>query len=198
MTVQAVSHFDPEDISPALVSPLQPHVIVLFGATGDLAKRKLLPGLMHLSIAGLLPECRIVGTSLDDLSVEGFRNLARRACEEFSRHGSLAAHWDEFAPKLRYVGNSAEQDALAAAVREAELELGGSPRRLHYLSVPPNHARSVVQALGAAGLAERSRIIMEKPFGMNLSTALALNALLHENARARFADRVLRDHRCLS
>ena len=59
------THTDPLDLTPALMSPLQPHVIVLFGAAGDLARRKLLPGLMHLWQAGLLPECRIVGTSLE-------------------------------------------------------------------------------------------------------------------------------------
>ena len=57
---------EPTDIPTSLIAPLRPHVIVLFGATGDLARRKLLPGLFHLSQAGLLPECRIVGTSLDE------------------------------------------------------------------------------------------------------------------------------------
>ncbi|MDQ3351522.1 MAG: glucose-6-phosphate dehydrogenase, partial [Actinomycetota bacterium] len=55
------------------MSPLDPHVIVLFGATGDLARRKLLPGLLHLARAGLLPECRIIGTSLDDLDTDAFQ-----------------------------------------------------------------------------------------------------------------------------
>ena len=58
---------EPTDINSNLISPLRPHVMVLFGATGDLARRKLLPGLFHLAQAGLLPKCRIVGTSLDDL-----------------------------------------------------------------------------------------------------------------------------------
>ena len=64
---------------------LPPHVIVLFGATGDLARRKLLPGLFHLSRAHLLPECRIVATALDDLDDEEYRDLARKACDEFAR-----------------------------------------------------------------------------------------------------------------
>ena len=70
-------HTDPTDINSNLISPLRPHVMVLFGATGDLARRKLLPGLFHLAQAGLLPECRIVGTSLDDLDDDGFRAHAR-------------------------------------------------------------------------------------------------------------------------
>jgi Glucose-6-phosphate dehydrogenase, NAD binding domain len=65
--------------------PAMPHVLVLFGATGDLAKRKLLPGLLHLLQAGLLPDCQIVGTSLDALDDEGFRCFARGACAQFAR-----------------------------------------------------------------------------------------------------------------
>ena len=65
-------------------------------------------------------------------------------------------------------------------VKEAEAELGGEPRRLHHLSVPPDAARSVVQTLGDSGLVERPRIIMEKPFGANLATSRTLNAALHE------------------
>src|SRR5687768_14278968 len=83
-TVGAVAPHDPSDIAPSLMSPLQPHVIVMFGATGDLARRKLLPGLLHLSRAGLLPECRIVGTSLDDIDTDHFRAIAKEACEEFA------------------------------------------------------------------------------------------------------------------
>ncbi len=83
-------HSDPSDISSDLMSPLKPHVIVLFGATGDLARRKLLPGLLHLSLAGLVPDCRIVGTSLDDLDDEGFRDVrAPGAATKFSNRGHL-------------------------------------------------------------------------------------------------------------
>ena len=71
----------------------RPHVIVLFGATGDLARRKLLPGLLRLSHAGLLPECHIVGTSLEDLDDEAFHEFALDACAEFARHEIVDAHW---------------------------------------------------------------------------------------------------------
>ena len=63
-----------------------PHVIVMFGATGDLARRKLLPGLLHLSCSHLAPEIRIIGTSLDELDNESFRELAAKAFGEFSHH----------------------------------------------------------------------------------------------------------------
>jgi glucose-6-phosphate 1-dehydrogenase len=174
------THTDPSDIVPTLMSPLKPHVIVLFGATGDLAKRKLLPGLLHLKRAGLLPVCRMVGTSLDDLDDDGFRKLARIACDEFATGPISDEEWAEFESTLSYVDQAAGPSGLARRVREAEDELGGEPRRLHYLSVPPNAALPVVRMLDEAGLVDRARIIMEKPFGWDLASARALNASLHE------------------
>jgi glucose-6-phosphate 1-dehydrogenase len=162
------------------MSPLNPHVITLFGAGGDLARRKLLPGLLHLAEAGLLPECRIVGTSLEDFDDESFRKFARAACEEFSRAPIADGDWAEFERRLTYVNQKEGAEGLRRAVARAEQELGEAPRRLHYLSVPPNAAPAVVAVIGDAGLVERSRIVMEKPFGTNLATARALNARLHE------------------
>jgi glucose-6-phosphate 1-dehydrogenase len=173
-------HTDPSDVRPTLMSPLKPHAIVLFGATGDLARRKLIPGLLHLTRAGLLPESRIVGTSLDDVDVDGFRKLAREACDEFGKGPITDDEWTAFEAKLGYVSQESGPSALAAAVAEAERDLGAEPRRLHYLSVPPRAALSVVQMLAEARLVERSRIIMEKPFGTDLASARTLNASLHE------------------
>jgi glucose-6-phosphate 1-dehydrogenase len=172
-------HSDPSDIVPTLMSPLKPHVIVLFGATGDLARRKLLPGLLHLARSGLLPECRIVGTSLDDLDDDGFRKLTRKAWDEFSDRGVSDDECAAFAETLSYVAQNDGPAALAAAVGRAEAQLGGEPRRLHYLSVPPSAAPAVVGMLGDAGLVDRARIIMEKPFGTDLASAKKLNDTLH-------------------
>ena len=170
---------DPSDIDPSLMSPLQAHVIVLFGATGDLARRKLLPGLLRLSQAGLVPDCRIVGTSLDELDDDVFRKFARQACDEFANVTFDECQWDDFARKLSYVDWRGGAGELAAAVDRAECELGGEPRRLHYLSVPPQAADDVVRTLGRSGLTDRSRIIVEKPFGTDLRSARALNDVLH-------------------
>ena len=74
-----------------------PYVIVLFGATGDLAKRKLLPGLLRLTQAGLLPEARIVGTSLEDIDTDEFVRRAHAACEEFSTCDMSSERWLRFA-----------------------------------------------------------------------------------------------------
>ncbi len=165
---------------PAGVGPQHPQVVVLVGATGDLAKRKLLPGLFHLSTVGFIPGCRIIGVSLDDIDDAGFREIAREALAEFSTRKFTDADWLKFSECLRYVPMGAGPATLKAAVLEAERSLGGEPNRLHYLSVPPNAALSAVRLLGDADLVDRSRVIMEKPFGTNLATAVALNERLHE------------------
>jgi glucose-6-phosphate 1-dehydrogenase len=166
-------------ISPG-VGPQYPQVVVLVGATGDLARRKLLPGLFHLSSSGFIPDCRIIGVSLDDLDADGFRRLARDALTEFSTRPVAQADWDAFAKDLQYVPLTAGAGVLRAAVLEAERSFNVECRRLHYLSVPPNAALSAVRLLGEADLVDRSRIIMEKPFGTNLESAVSLNSKLHE------------------
>ena len=165
---------------PAGVGPQHPQVVVLVGATGDLARRKLLPGLFHLSSSGFIPGCRIIGVSLDDIDADGFRNIARAAVAEFSARKVADADWAAFAGCLQYTSLSAGPEVLKAAVLEAERAFNGESMRLHYLSVPPNAALAAVHLLGEAGLVERSRIIMEKPFGTDLPSAVALNARLHE------------------
>ena len=165
---------------PPGVGPRFPQVVVLFGATGDLARRKLIPGLYHLSSAGFIPGCRIIGVSLDDYGVDEFRAAARKALTEFSNRKVSDADWEIFSQSLDYVPLSAGPTALKAAVDAAEKSFGAECRRLHYLSVPPSAALSAVQMLGQAGLVERSRIVMEKPFGTDLKSSVALNGKLHE------------------
>jgi glucose-6-phosphate 1-dehydrogenase len=169
----------PRDVAPAALPPIDPHVIVLFGATGDLAKRKLLPGLLHLSQTGLIPDVRIIGTSLKDIDDDAFCALARDACKEFGRKMHDSAALERFISTLTYVPQSASPTGLAKAVARAERELGGTPRRLYHLSVPPDAAPDVIRTLGDAGLAERARVIMEKPFGTDLESAKELNAKVH-------------------
>jgi glucose-6-phosphate 1-dehydrogenase len=168
-----------DDLAVEAITSLHPHVIVLFGATGDLARRKLLPGLLRLSHAGLLPECHIIGTSLEELDDDAFRHFARQACEEFARTDIVTNRWDDFAPGLKYVPQATGAAGLAEAVSRSENVLGKDHRRLHYLSTPPSAAHAVVRTLGEANLVERSRIIMEKPFGTDLHTAKVLNDAVH-------------------
>jgi glucose-6-phosphate 1-dehydrogenase len=160
--------------------PIAPHVVVLFGATGDLARRKLLPGLTRLMLSALAPDVEIVGTSLEDLDDESFRAFARNAVDEFGTHTMTDDAWERFAAKLHYVPQGAGPEALSEAVLDAELKLGEDARRLHYLSVPPKAAIPVINMLKAADLVSRSRVIMEKPFGSDLYSAVSLNARIHE------------------
>jgi glucose-6-phosphate 1-dehydrogenase len=162
------------------VGPRFPQVVVLVGATGDLSRRKLLPGLFHLSRAGFIPGCHIVGVSLDELDTEAFRVFARQALDQFSTRKFKEAEWGAFSDALDYVPLAAGPGALKAAVERAEELLGGDSRRVHYLSVPPAAALSAVRLLEEAGLVDRSRIIMEKPFGTDLASAVSLNAELHQ------------------
>ena len=158
-----------------------PLTVILFGATGDLAKRKLIPGLLHLFQSHLLDDMRVVGTSLDDLSVDDFKDLALRAIREHSTRTLKDEDWNHFSQRLDYVPLSAGPEALKAAVLRAEEELPGDDElRLHYLSVPPKAALAAVSTIAAAGLVERSRIIMEKPFGTDYASAVKLNRQLHE------------------
>jgi glucose-6-phosphate 1-dehydrogenase len=144
---------------PPGVGPRHSQVVVLVGATGDLSRRKLLPGLFYLSSAGFIPNCRIIGISLDQIDADGFRKIAREALDQFSSRKVKDADWAAFAETLDYVPIGAGADALKAAAAEAERKLGNENRRLHYLSVPPNAALSAVRLLAEADLVDRSRII---------------------------------------
>jgi glucose-6-phosphate 1-dehydrogenase len=155
-------------------------VIVLFGATGDLAKRKLLPGMFHLAQVGLMPErFRIVGAARHGIEVEDFREQARQAIEASGREDMSPATWDPFADSLRFAAVGDGFEPLADAVAAAREELGGEARVLYYLSLPPSAMAGTIEALGAAGLGDGARVIIEKPFGTDLASARELNGLLH-------------------
>jgi glucose-6-phosphate 1-dehydrogenase len=162
------------------LAPSDPHVIVLFGATGDLAKRKLLPGLFHLSRAGMLSDSHIVATSLELLDDVEYHGIARLACDEFARGEVTDEQWEAFQQRIVYVSGKQGVQGLAETVKRLEATFDVEPRRLHYLSIPPQAADSVVRTLGEAGLTDRARIIMEKPFGTDLTSARRLNALVGE------------------
>lgn len=150
------------------MTDLPPQVLVLFGATGDLAKRKLFPGLFGLWRHGLLPEVRIIGSGRHEPEQE-LRDLVRQD----------AQGWDEFAERITFVASSADDGAdLARAVSAAERELGEDARRLVYLSVPPSAAIGMVRMLEREGLNERAHLVLEKPFGTDLASAKELDEAL--------------------
>ncbi len=158
------------------------HVIVLFGATGDLAKRKILPGLYHLHHAGLLPRrFRVVGSSPKAfaLSTEAFREHTKDAIGQFGRTKPQGPEWDAFEDALSFgVADPDDADDLVSVVKAAEAAIGGHVRRLHHLAVPPPAFPSMIELLGRTGLNENARVICEKPFGHDLASARALNATI--------------------
>ena len=110
---------------PVGVGPKLPQVVVLFGATGDRAKRKLLPGLFHLVVGGFIPDCRIIGVSLDDIDVEGFRALAKQALTTYRHGGPGENAWPAFSALLDYVPLSAGPAGLKEAVESrVQVRLG--------------------------------------------------------------------------
>ena len=161
------------------------HVIVLFGSTGDLAKRKIIPGLFHLATAGLMPErYRIIGSAPEAFAMgtEAFRVYAHDAVENFGTNDPEGDVWDEFVRSLSF--SVAEPDnfrALQGAVHAAESEIGEGVRRLFHLAVPPDAVVTLVETLGASGLGENSRVILEKPFGVDLASARHLNEVIRAN-----------------
>jgi glucose-6-phosphate 1-dehydrogenase len=159
------------------------HVLIVFGATGDLAKRKLLPGLFHLAVAGMMPErYRIVGSGHPDDApdADGFRAHVHDSLEKFGRREVDDENWRSFASSLSFAPASPERPGvLLEQVARAEQDLGTDVRRLVYLAVPPHAFVPMVEMLGATRLTERARVIVEKPFGSDLDSARALNQTLH-------------------
>ncbi len=159
---------------------------MLFGATGDLAKRKLLPGLFHLAAAGLLPaqvqDHRIFAGQVRDQHDE-FRAHARQAAQDFciSKPDTETDCWAEFSKHLSFApADPDDYSPLKDEVEQAEKEIGGDVCRLFHLAVPPSAFSSVVTMLGDAGLAQGdARVIIEKPFGTDLESAIALGNAVH-------------------
>jgi glucose-6-phosphate 1-dehydrogenase len=157
-------------------------VLVLFGATGDLAARKLFPGFFHLYREGLMPEdFRVIGSGRHSPgSDDEFRERICKACQEHGR-GEVDEHWDGFAARLSFVVATDDGgEELATAVKRSEDEIGAEGERLVYLSVPPGAMEPMVRMLGRTGIADHCSVVVEKPFGHDLDSARRLNATLHE------------------
>ncbi len=148
--------------------------IVIIGATGDLAKRKLLPALYNLHVGGLLPaKGKIIGCARSEVSDDQFCEMAAAAIKEFSRTGFDAAQWKTFQPRLTYVATSEGYDEVR--------KLCLLPDRLVYLSIPPSAFSATIDAVAAAGLVEGTRLIVEKPFGHDVESSRQLADKIHEH-----------------
>jgi glucose-6-phosphate 1-dehydrogenase len=149
--------------------------LVLLGATGDLAYRKVLPALHDMARSGRLG-VPVVGVALDDWSVERLRERAREGIEAFGG-GVDERAFAELAGPLSYVGGDYRDPATFTRLAEA---LSGARRPAFYLAIPPSLFETVVRGIAAAGLAEGARVIVEKPFGRDGDSARSLNATLLE------------------
>src|SRR5215467_77237 len=168
-------------------------VLTIFGASGDLTKRKLIPALYNLALERRLPErFAVVGCARSEMTHERFRNKMREAVNQFSRTGLKdESVWQQFAANLYYV--PADYNHVEGYAQLKEFINGfnnGSrvlPVRMFYLATPPEVYGRLIQQLAAAGLAtkesnneNRTRVVIEKPFGTDLQTAQELNRKVHE------------------
>jgi glucose-6-phosphate 1-dehydrogenase len=164
--------------------PVHPTTLVIFGATGDLALRKLFPALYNLAHEGSLPErFNLIGMSRRDLGDDVFRKTVSESIEHYSRRKPDAHVLDALLRQARYVpGSFDDQDAygrLTHAAEEFDESAGVEFNRVFYLSTAPEFFPVIVKALGGAGLNEKPgcavRVVIEKPFGYDLDSARALN-----------------------
>lgn len=182
-----------------------PSCLVIFGASGDLTQRKLIPGLYALAHEGLLPAGQsIVGLSRAEMSDEQFRAVMREACDKHARTRPVDdAIWDSFARGLFYVrGEFSDAEAYArlkARLEELDSTRGTGGRRIYYLAVPPDFFDDIAQNLSAAGMVNDpeqpgsyTRVIVEKPFGRDLASATDLNQVAVSIFRERQVFRI--DH----
>jgi glucose-6-phosphate 1-dehydrogenase len=159
-----------------------PTVFVLFGATGDLAKRMVLPAFYTLAIEGLLPDdWLLVGNGRGDVSHEDFRARVHDALTEFGPHPDQGK-WQTFADRLLFAGggfNTDDPGSLLEVIDDARRRLGANAQLVHYLAVPPVAFEGITRALGKHGLAAGARVVYEKPFGTSPQSFRSLNRTVH-------------------
>lgn len=159
--------------------------VVIFGASGDLTRRKLAPALFHLFRTGALPQmCNFVGVARSQMDDEAFRQTLVEGISDASPEELRA--WDEFASRVTYIsGSSTDDDSLKSIDRSVArfCEDGGEDNRLYYLALAPSLYSGTLQALGRCNMLDQSagfrRVVIEKPFGTDLETARALNDAVH-------------------
>lgn len=178
----------PEEM-PKLRRP-EPSTMVIFGASGDLTHRKLIPALYSLHRKGRLPEgFSVVGSSRTPYSHDEFRTEMRQAVEEFGDVPVVTSEWEPFAQGLFYspgnVKDTGDYGKLDRFLRQLSSERTGVDNRVYYLAIAPQFYEDAVVHLGATGMASenggRRRIVIEKPFGHDLKSAQALNATVHRS-----------------
>jgi glucose-6-phosphate 1-dehydrogenase len=168
-----------------------PVLLVIFGASGDLSRRKLLPGLYNLAVDGVLPgPFAVLGWGRTPMDNEAFRAMARRGVDEFSRRTLDEEVWRRFADSLFYQSGSIDDPpsvtALKARIEDVERSLGLTGNRIFYLAIPPSLVIPTVEELRRVGLVRPpsapgcTRVIVEKPIGHDLASAQRINEALSE------------------
>jgi glucose-6-phosphate 1-dehydrogenase len=159
-----------------------PTVFVLFGATGDLAARMVIPAFYRLAREGLLPkEWRLVGNGRGDVAHEHFRRHVHDVLTQFDTEPK-PQEWDAFAQRLYFAGGGFDSDdpgSLLEVIGKARGALGGDPQLVHYLAVPPVAFTELTKALGQHGLAQGARVVYEKPFGTSGPAFRELDQVVH-------------------
>jgi glucose-6-phosphate 1-dehydrogenase len=176
----------------------EPCALVIFGASGDLTRRKLLPALYSLALRRLLPEhFAVLGVARSEESDDEFRERMKAAVQEFGRDEFHQDVWDKLAEGMRYVAtdfaDEGGEDRVAEVLNEFDRERGTGGNRVYYFAVPPAAISTLVREIGKRRSAEGwTRLIVEKPFGRDLATARELNAELGEYFEEREVFRI--DH----
>lgn len=166
------------------MSSIQPTTVVIFGASGDLTRRKLMPALFNAFQKKRLPEnLHIVGSARREWNDDKFREIMHDALMEFADNYSQSA-WNSFAPNIHYhKGNLDNPDDFVTLRKQLEAIENGAGNRLYYLAIAPNYFVPVIENLGAAGMAGQENgwrnLVVEKPFGRDLASAQALNKSVH-------------------
>jgi glucose-6-phosphate 1-dehydrogenase len=159
-----------------------PTIFVLFGATGDLAKRMVIPAFYRLALEGLLPsQWLLVGNGRGDVSHEDFRQHVHDVLMQFGPKPEQPA-WDTFAQRVLFAGGGFSTDSpgsLLDVIAKAERELGSSRQLVHYLAVPPVAFSGLTKALGHHNLATGARVVYEKPFGTSQKAFRELDRAVH-------------------
>jgi glucose-6-phosphate 1-dehydrogenase len=158
-------------------------IFVLFGATGDLARRLVLPAFYRLAIAGLLPEdWRMIAEGRGQVTDEEFQDEVRKSLEEFGPQPAEGP-WEEVRRRLVFAGGgfqAHDPGSLLDVLERTRKELGGSPQVVFYMAVPPSAFGPLTEAIGAHGLAADSRVVYEKPFGTSMASFRELDKIAHE------------------
>ena len=165
-----------------------PTTLVIFGASGDLTKRKLLPAIYRLSRRGRLPaQFAVIGIARSVMDDEAFRTLFHDSLKEFAGAGAAGDEVAQsLASRMYYVAGETDDPGLYQRLQQRLATIDGAEGVLYYLAIPPTVYATVIEQLGASGLADAPargwrRIIVEKPFGTDLESARALNRLAHQH-----------------